>query len=183
MAYTDAQITIAGNILSGWLNPGISAGSLGTLSTKYPIPNIPGATFALGTGAGKFNLMTVLAATLTAATEEIDLTTLTDPGGQAINFARIKGYGLFNFSVAGGSSAGNLIVGGAASNPWAAPFDGTGTSKLVVGPGPSSGVPGGVVHWFGDATGLAVSGTSKVLKLDSGAATVPWVFIPFGNDA
>jgi hypothetical protein len=185
MPYSEVVASVASNFISGRIDPGISAGSLGTVKSTFPLPNIAAEDLGFGTGAGKVNLMNKPAQGSLLGTVDIDLTTLTDPYGAAINFARVKVLAVFNFAT---NDAYKLVMGLAVTNPWAAPFDGLTTGKLHVPPGrldATLGVtyPGRVLIWAPGATGLAVSGTSKVLRLDSGANTVPYVVALFGNDA
>ena len=42
--------------------------------------------------------------------------------------------------------------------------------------------PGFAIMGFPASAGLATSGTSKVIKIDSGSNTVPYAFAAFGND-
>ena len=154
-----------------------------TQGDPYTLPTLPSVALGFGTGAGQFNLASKLyTGTATAATVLVDLTTLLDDKGNTVNLARCKGLVVLNFNTAGKI----LKAGNAGSNPWAAPF-GASTHILNVPPGyadaGSNKIPGMVVLCAPDATGLAVSGTSKVLMLDPGAETIPYGYFLIGVDA
>jgi hypothetical protein len=121
--------------------------------------------FSTGTGDGQTDLAFTDTRTLSAsATENLDLAGgLTDALGNTLTFASIKAL----IVVAAAGNTNDVVVGGAASNAWAAPF-GDATDAVKVPPG---GVL--VLADFG-ATGFAVTaGTGDILKVANGGSGTP----------
>ncbi|NUS82969.1 MAG: hypothetical protein HOY75_09485 [Streptomyces sp.] len=119
-----------------------------------------------GTGAGKADRIWSDRRTLAAsATEDLDLAgVLLDAYGTAITFARIKGLVI----AAASGNTNNVVVGAAASNPWATLLGATHT--LTVRPGAFFAVGTGIA----DATGYAVTaGTGDLLKVANSAGGTP----------
>jgi hypothetical protein len=118
--------------------------------------------FAAGVGIGQADLLWSDTRTLTASSSEnLDLAGgLTDPFGAAITFARVRAFAVR----ADGGNTNNVIVGGAASNPWATWAGGTAPTLTVR--------PGGLLLLVApDATGYTVTGgTGDQLKILNGAA-------------
>lgn len=185
MAYKSVTATIRGDLLAGTLDPGLLFGTYAQKSITS-LPSVRSGQMKFGTGAGNVNLLATVTGTLVASTVNIDLTAVLDPNGTSKNWARVKAIAIYNFSTTDGNK---LLVGGAASNAWAAPFNGSATAILVVPAGwidsgdGASAYPGVVLIAGANATALATSGTSKVLKLDSGAATIPYGVALVGCDA
>lgn len=122
--------------------------------------------YANGTGAGQVNLIYAKQIALVASTPQtLDLTTLTDLSGATVSFARVRELVI---QVVTATSAFNVTVGAATSNPWA-PFWGTTGTDVVFA---------GSIRYFTDPTsvgagvGAVTSGTSKSLKLDPGSNNV-----------
>jgi len=116
-----------------------------------------------GTGAGKADRVFSDRRTLAASgTEDLDLAgTLVDAYGAAITFARVKGL----IIAAADANVNNVVVGAAASNPWATLLSATGTVTLR--PGAFIAVGTGLA----DATGYAVTATTAdLLKIANSAA-------------
>lgn len=181
MAYNDATAKFsppsstldASTSVNGILRPAI-----------YAQPDLPAVSLRFGTGDGQINLVSKLyQATLAATPGTLDLTALVDNFGTAVNNARIKGLVFYNLST---TAATPLKVGANGTNPFAAMF-GDVTDILMVPNGylNSSGsiVPGFAIICAPAAAGLVTSGTSKVIKLDPGSATIPYAFAAFGVDA
>lgn len=182
MAYDNVTVTIPAP--SGHYDVSTTFGSAVQTTNEYDLPALPGAKFKYGTGAAKVNLLSKLyTATLAAAPLDIDLTTLADFHGGVVDLARAKGFVVLNLDTSGHS----VKVGDAASNAWAAPFDGSATAKVTLAAGcaDSTGnvLPGKVEFCAPDATGLAVGGSSKVLRLDPGANTVNVAYFFYGCDS
>ncbi|MBT2505154.1 hypothetical protein J7I98_04425 [Streptomyces sp. ISL-98] len=118
-----------------------------------------------GTTAGKADKVFHDRRTLAAsATEDLDLAgVLLDAFGAALTFVRVKGL----YVSAADANVNNVVVGGAATNPWIGLLTATGT--LTLRPGASVGAMAGVA----DATAYAVTaGTGDLLKVaNSGAGT------------
>ncbi|MGW0550559.1 hypothetical protein [Streptomyces altiplanensis] len=131
-----------------------------------------------GTGAGKadraFHDRRTLAA---SASEDLDLAgVLLDAFGAAITFVRIKGM----YIAAADTNTNNVVIGAAATTPWAALLGATGT--LTLRPGASVGAMAGAA----DATAYAVTaGTGDLLKVaNSGAGTsVTYDIVIIGSSA
>lgn len=117
-----------------------------------------------GTAAGQADRVFSDRRTLAAsATEDLDLAgVLLDAFGAAITFARIKGLVI----AAATTNTNNVVVGAAASNPWATLLSATGTVTLR--PGAFIAVGTGTT----DATGYAVTaGTADLLKVANSAGS------------
>ncbi len=106
--------------------------------------------------------------TVASNTYDIDLTLLTDIFGNVLNFSRINLILIHNNTVAGGS---DLLIGGAGSNPWTGPWNGSSTAKNLV-------PPGGDWRQSAPYTGFLVNGGSKVLRItnDDASPTGPASF-------
>lgn len=83
-------------------------------------------------------------------------------------FSSIKALWLANRS----ESSGTLVMGGAASNPWAGPM-GSGSSLLRI-------APGGVLFVAHPGGGWSVSSSAKALKLAAESASVTYDIILLG---
>lgn len=95
--------------------------------------------------------------TPSSGTLDVDLLAILDPFGVACAFTKIRLLYVKNRMASGG---GQLLIGGAAANPWTAPFSGSGaptTARATCNPG---------AKWTAEDpfTGLAVTSTSKVLR-------------------
>lgn len=126
------------------------------------------ASLANGTGANQANRLWIDTRTLAAsATEELDLAgVLTDAFGNVLTFSKIKAI----LIEAVDANVNDVLVGGAASNAWAALF-GDATDVLRVRPG------GFIFHAAPDANGLAVTaGTGDKLKLANSAGSTSVTF-------
>jgi hypothetical protein len=131
-----------------------------------------------GTAAGKADRVFHDRRTLAAsATEDLDLAgVLTDAFGASLTFVKVKGL----FIAADITNTNNVVIGGAATNPWAALLGATGTATLR--PGASMGVMAGPA----DATAYTVTGGSgDLLKAaNSGAGTsVTYDIVIIGTSA
>ncbi|WP_051338593.1 hypothetical protein [Streptomyces flavidovirens] len=118
-----------------------------------------------GTAAGKADRAFHDRRTLAASgTEDLDLAgVLLDAFGAALTFVKVKGL----FIAADITNTNNVVIGAAATNPWAALLGAAGT--LTLRPGASMGLMAGAA----DATAYAVTaGTGDLLKVaNSGAGT------------
>lgn len=126
---------------------------------RYNISN----AFADGTGADQAQKLWTDQRTLTAsATEELDLAGgLTDVFGTALTLTKVKAL----IIKAAAANTNNVIVGGAASNAWAAAV-GAANDTITVRPG------GTLVLIAPDSTGYAVTaGTGDLLKIANSAGS------------
>jgi hypothetical protein len=128
--------------------------------------------FGNGTGANNVNEVWTKSATAAAAPVTYTLSALVDDLGRTIPIAKVRGIVAANLS---GTDGQTLTIGGAATNPWAAPF-GSATDKLKI--------PAGGAFAMGAplATGLGVTaGASDQLKVDPGANTIPFKLMFLGE--
>jgi hypothetical protein len=178
-AYNSLALTIPANILQAALDPGATAG-VGLNLSPFQYPSIPALNYTKGTAAQQINILGVKGGTLTAATVAVDLTTITDPYGTALNFATVLGFMVLNYAT---TASNILLMDGTVTNAWKAPFNAIATAKLVVPAGALVGttvVPGMVLIASPNTAGFAVSGTSKIIQLDSGAFTITYQVAAFG---
>jgi hypothetical protein len=128
--------------------------------------------FGNGTGAGNIQWTFSKSATAAAAPVTYTLSSLVDDQGRSIVLAKVRAFVIAHLGSVDGQP---LLVGGAATNPWAAPFADV-SDKLVV--------RAGGVYAFGGplATGYAVTaGSSDQLKVDPGANTIPFKIFFLGE--
>lgn len=140
------------------------AGSPDVGTLKQELAYSATASLANGTGANQANSLWIDTRTLAAsANEELDLAgVLTDAFGGVLTLTKVKAL----LIEADDANVNDVLVGGAASNAWAAMF-GDATDVLKVKPG------GFFMLVAPDANGLAVTaGTGDKLKLaNSGGGT------------
>ena len=152
---------------------------------QTPLPVFPGGQLIYGAsgGTGKIDLMSKFYEATLTGTVAFDLTSLLDPRGAALNFARVKAVVIVNFA----TTAGFVLKLGLGTNPFINYFDNVATAKLRVEAGFTNAngiaVPNMVVLACPESNGWAVSGTNKVIQLDSGANAVPYHFHVVGNVA
>lgn len=123
-------------------------------------------TLSAGTGDNAIKEIYRARRTVSAATttDLLDLYGgLTDPFGVTINFAKIREILIYNRSAVSGDK---ILLGGAASNAWSAPFNASATAKIVV-------PPSGWISWGAYVDGFAVvNASSDVLQVQwSGVST------------
>lgn len=115
------------------------------------------------------------------ASYELDLSTLAgfeqplDPLRNTIVIENIVAILIRNHA----TSSSNLIVGGASSNPWTAPFAASGapaTAKITLKPG------GFILLTAPTSAGYALSAGSKMLRLETLSGTTKADIIIFGRD-
>ena len=126
-----------------------------------------------GTAANQSDRVWSSSGTLTATTLDLDLSGgLNTKVTGAFNFVELTAIIIRNKATGTGA---NLIVG-AGSNPIVAPW-------IAAGDGAKIG-PGGVLVLTSPIDGYAVvAGTGDILRLDSGAATVPYEILLIGRSA
>lgn len=129
------------------------------------VPAVAGATqsIAYGTSSGQADIVCYQTRTmLAAATLTLDLytgTDLLDIFGDTAAFRKIKQLAVW---VASGGDAAGVVVGGAASNAWAAFFSDASDKHKVF--------PSGLPYLGGSPAGVAVGTTTKNLLLTNAAA-------------
>jgi hypothetical protein len=145
---------------------GFSQTSLLDLGTAtLPVNVRQAVNFLSGVGAGQADTVFSDRRTLAAsATENLDLAgTLLDAYGATLTYAKVKGL----YIAASASNVNSVVVGAAATNPWATLLSATGTISLR--PGSFFLAAAGQL----DATGYGVTAaTADLLKVaNSGAGT------------
>lgn len=102
---------------------------------------------------------------VTSTPQTLDLTSLTDVVGGAVNFARVRLVAIKNLSTA---DAAVLTVGNSVTNEWDGFLSAAGTLKVF--PSSANNPKGGwVILTAPNTTGIVVDSTHKTLKLDPGA--------------
>lgn len=149
-----SSLRIAGEFLSG-LDIGEAA---------YPIQLAVEYAFANGTGANQANAVFTDARSINASSdEELDLAgVLAEAFGATLTFTKVKLFAI----VADAGNTNDVVVGGAGSNAWSAPF-GDPTDTVKVRPG------GALLLVAPNAAGYAVTaGSADKLKVaNSGSGT------------
>jgi hypothetical protein len=131
-------------------------------------------SLAFGAGVGANNIQWTFSksATATAAPVTYTLSALVDDQGRTIVLAKVRAFVIAHLGSVDGQP---LLVGGAATNPWAAPF-GSATDR--------QSVRAGGVYAFGGPLATAypvVAGSSDQLKLDPGANTIAFKIFFLGE--
>lgn len=157
--------------ISGQYDQALDIGSAG-----YPIAFKPNYNFDNGVGANQAAVIYSKTRTLAAsANEDLDLngTTLLDAFGTALALTKVKGL----IIVAAPGNTNDVVVGGASSNGFIAPF-GSATDKIKVQPG------GMLVLVTPSAAGYAVTAaTADLLRIANGGGTtgVTYTIIVIGG--
>jgi hypothetical protein len=172
-AYANLKAWIAANFFRASLDPGATAGQVGMPLATWNFPNLAELAFDLGNaGSFKFNVIGTKTIALVGATQTVDLSAIPDPFGTVVNMASVSAWMVLNDATVAGYF---LQVGGNATNPWAAPFNGSITAQVTVPPGDTNTAgqfcPGFALLGGPRSANFAVTGTSKVLKFDPGANT------------
>lgn len=150
-------------VSSGFVTPQTLNGFLNQLGS-----GTENAIYGSGTGAGQCDLLHVKAYTLAASATTIDLTSLLDMAGGAINFARVREFVVYNPDAVAGH---DVLVEQGASNGWA------------FAPVTTAWAGGGAIRQAdplstGGGNGAIVGGSSKTVKFDPSSHTVTiWVLI------
>jgi hypothetical protein len=145
-----------------------SALDLGT--ANLPVAIRKAVQFASGTAAGQADLVFSDRRTLAASgTENLDLAgSLIDAFGATLTFVKIKG--LYIAAAAGNTNS--VVVGAAASTPWATLLNAAGTISLrpgsffIAGAGPADATGYGVTPATGDLLKIANSGGTTGVTYD-----------------
>ena len=118
--------------------------------------------------AGKGNNIAVLelarqenSVTSGSTTATLDLTAQSDPAGTAVDFLKVTEIVIQNLST---NTGDNLMVGGAGTNAWTAPFAGSTTAQLTI-------QAGGILVLAAPLLGYTVSGTSRLLQFEYSGAS------------
>jgi hypothetical protein len=109
----------------------------------------------VGSSAGNVNKVYSTAVSVdTASASSIDLTSVTDPLGNAVNFGTVTRIMLSN----GSTTAGQIVT----------PFGG---SNGVMSTGTQVLNPGGCLLWDGGSVGVTIDGSHKILRLAAAAGS------------
>ena len=135
----------------------LGGGATQSVSAKHVLP------LTTGTSAGQANIVFTSTRTLAAsANETLDLIcSLTDAFGQTVNAVKIVAL----YVRAAAANTNQVVVGGAASNGFVAPF-GSATDAVKLPPGAS-------LNLINDAGWTAVAGTGDLLKIANGGSGTP----------
>lgn len=156
-------------------DPGLSVGT-----ESFQWPNVNPWIYTLGTAAGQLNLVAISSGSAAASPVSIDLTSLTDPSGAAVNFAKIRAALILNDSTTDGSF---LLLDNTVTNGWGSPFNNITTAKLKIPAGATvngTNYPGFFMICGPNTTGLTVDSTHKIVSLDPGANTIPYRILWLG---
>lgn len=169
-------------VVNGNLN--VSASFSQTVTAGLVTPQNLGANasqnlpYGNGTGANQIDLIHAKAYSLVASTPQtIDLTSLPDLSGVTVNMARVREILCWITDTA---LSHTVVLGAAASNPFAAFWGTTGLQTIY---------PGSAVYRFSDPTsvgsgvGAVTSGTNKSLKIDPGSNNVVFNLVILGCSA
>jgi hypothetical protein len=134
-------------------------------------------SYANGTASSQVDTIYAKTITLVATTQTIDLTSLTDPAGNSINFARVREFIVINQATTAGF---DLKVEAGASNP-----------VIFIPPVAnflSCRNNGGTLRVSdpvstGSGNGNVVTSTTKTITFDSGANTITFLVLIVGGSA
>jgi hypothetical protein len=147
------------------LNDRQAAGLAGIFNV--PVTQVPSITVSNGTGAKQGTQLYGDVRTFSGTTDLVNLTSLTDNHGNAIDFTTIKG-----IEVQNNSAGHSLVVGDAGSDPWATLFTATGTLTLPPGAFFAAGTP--------DATGWLVTASTAMNLLFTGTSGESYSLVLWG---
>ncbi len=176
------------SVTSGVINTNYAFTEL--ISTGLITPNTLAATinrnitYGNGTGSGQYDMLYAEKLTLAGTPTTLDLQSLTDLNGAALNFLRIREFIIQSQAT---TAAYTLTVGGAGAGAWLG-FFGTTTSTLVMptNVGATSNFATMQLsdpYTVGATTGAYVGASSHLLKLDPGANTFTIYIILAGCSA
>jgi hypothetical protein len=154
---------IAGNVtFNAAFTEAVSSGVIVPFSVPATISQNLGYTN--GTASNQVDTLYAKQLTLAGATTTIDLTSLTDPAGVSVNFARVRELIVVNTATTAGF---DVKVEAGASNGWA---------PLPTSADPLTARYGGSIRLSdpvstGASNGNVTSGTSKTITFDPGANT------------
>lgn len=167
---TSLAVTVTSNLAAALTQVNVSG------NTTLNLNLAPGATLADGTAADQVDKIYTASPVIVPGTPLLlNMSTLnaaTDIAGNAFLLLRIKFLAFLMLGNAGVFTESDVLtLGGAASNPWLAPF-GSGTDKLKLYSGTVLN-PGFMILSEGGATGWVVptgGGAANILQLANGGA-------------
>lgn len=145
------------------LNDFQNAGLAGSINIPSALTNL--FTITNGSGAGQGTMLYGKSRTLSGTTDTVNLTSLTDNHGNAIDYTTVKGWAVVN-------TGANSLVIGAATNPWSTCLNSTGTITLPPGAFFAASTP--------DATGWTVTASTAMNLLATGTSGQTWTLLLFG---
>lgn len=175
-AYTALSLTLPQNLFSSVLDASGIAGPSGVPISAQSFPSLQALNLSLGNAVGSFNILGVSKGTLAAAPTSIDLTSMKDLAGGTVAFATVFLILIWNLS----ATAGKIILwDGTVANCFAPPFNAIATAKFAIGPGFLNGAGAAMsvpaIYQNLNPGGTVNSSTSKIIKLDPGADTIPYL--------
>jgi hypothetical protein len=172
LAYATGQV-VSGNVT---FNAAFveTATAIGT----YQIPATVSSNLSYANGTASNQVDTIYAKTITLAstTQTIDLTSLTDPAGNSINFARVREFIIVNPDATAGH---DLKVEAGSSNPVI--FIPPVANYLICRYSGTLRVSDPVST--GSGNGNVVTGTTKTITFDSGSNTITFYVLIVGGSA
>lgn len=173
-------LALAGQVITGncSMNLAFTESVNSGVIVPYSIPATVSAnlSYANGTASNQVDTIYSKQITLSATTTTLNLTTLTDPAGNSINFARVREFIVVNTS----STAGyDVKVEAGASNGWS-PLPPS-TSPLYARYSGSLRISDPVST--GTGNGNVVTSTSNTITLDPGANTITVNVLIVGGSA
>lgn len=169
--------TISGNItFNAAFTEAVSTGVI----TPYQIPATIAANLSYGTGTGSNQVDTMYGKqlSLAATPTTLDLTSLTDPAGISITFARVREFIVVNLSTTAGQ---DVKIEQGASNGWAMLPANASANPLYARYSGSARISDPVST--GSGNGNVAGSTSKTVELDPGANTVSVYVLILGGSA
>jgi hypothetical protein len=167
-----------GQVVTGQITFNAAFTEQATALTTYSIPATISSNLSYANGTLSNQVDTIYAKTITLAgtTQTIDLTSLTDPAGNAINFARVREFIVVNSATSAGF---DLKVEAGSSNPviFIPPVANfllcrySGTLRIS---DPVS---------TGSGNGNVVTSSTKTITFDSGANTITFLVLIVGGSA
>jgi hypothetical protein len=172
MAYATGQVVV------GTVTFNASFAETATAIGTYQIPAVISSNLSYANGTASNQVDTLYAKTITLAstTQTLDLTSLTDPAGNSINFARVREFIVVNnattagydLKVEAGASNGVIFLPPAANNLYARYSGSLRISDPVS---------------TGSGNGNVVGSTTKTITFDSGSNTITFYVLIVGGSA
>lgn len=173
LAYATGQ-AISGNISFAATFNEITSNNISPVEIQQGVAQ--NLQYGTGTGSGQVDTFYAAKLTLSGATTTLDLTTLMDPAGNAINFARVREFIVQNTA---GTAGFDVKVLASSSNGW---------PVLPPSANPIYCRYGAVLRFSdptstGSGNGNVVGGTTKSITFDPGANTVVIYVLIVGGSA
>lgn len=176
MAWATGQVVTGQVTFNASFAESVTTGAV----VNYQIPATVSAnlTYTNGTASNQVDTIYARQISLAATTTTLDLTSLTDPAGNSINFARVRELIVQNLSATAGR---DVKIYAGASNGWAPLPASSDTNYLYARYSGVFRLSDPVST--GSGNGNVVSGTSKTIVLDPGSNTISVNVIIVGGSA